>query len=82
MKKPYRVVRISANKIRREDLLELTEEQAMRVTDHCQMKKYGYVLNEDVLTELLALAVSRNQKFALVALLIEVRKGFKMAVSV
>lgn len=82
MKKAYKVARITANKIRREDLLELTEEQAMKVTAHCRTRKYGYVLNEDVLAELLALAISRSQRFALVALLIEVRSGFKMVVSV
>lgn len=80
MKKPYRVARVSANKIRREDSLELTEEQARRIVEGCPMRKGGYTLNEDVLAELLALAVSRNQRFALFALLIEVRKGFLIVV--
>ena len=82
MKKPYRVARIAANKIRREDLLELTEDQAARVTAHSRKWKNGYVLDEDVLAELLTLAVSRSQRFALIALLIEVGKGFKTVVSV
>lgn len=82
MKKPYKVARISSNKIRREDNLELTEEQTARVVAHSQKWKCGYVLDKDVLAELLTLAVSRNQRFALIALLIEVKKGFKMVVSV
>ena len=77
MKKPYRVARIAANKIRREDLLELTEDQAARVVSHGRKWKCGYVLDGDVLAELLAMAVSRSQRFALIALLIEVGKGFK-----
>ena len=82
MKKPYRVARIAANKIRRVDSLELTEEQATRVVAHGQKWKCGYVLDGDVLAELLALAVSRSQRFALIALLIEVGKGFKTVVYV
>ena len=82
MKKPYRVARIAANKIRREDLLELTEDQAARVVAHGRKWKCGYVLDGDILAELLAMAVSRSQRFALIALLIEVGKGFKMVVSV
>ncbi len=80
MKKLYRIARITANKIRREDSLELTEEQATRVVAHGQKWKCGYVLDGDVLAELLALAVSRSQRFSLIALLIEVGKGFKLVV--
>ena len=82
MKKPCRVARIAANKIRREDLLELTEDQAARVVSHGRKWKCGYVLDGDVLAELLAMAVSRSQRFALIALLIEVGKGFKTVVYV
>ena len=59
MKKPYKVARVSANKIKKEDYLELSEEQAGRVVESSTMRKGGYALDEEILTELLAFPISR-----------------------
>jgi hypothetical protein len=82
MKKPYKVARVSANKIKKEDYLELSEEQAGRVVESSTMRKGGYALDEEILTELLAFPISRNQRFALIALLIEVSRGLKIVMFV
>ena len=82
MKKLYRVARISANKIKKEDCLKLSEDQALRIASHCIIRKEGYALDEEILSELLAFHISRTDRFALIALLIDVRKGFQIVVFV
>lgn len=83
MKKPYKVARISGNKVKWEDWLELSEDQAkMIIGCSCGKKKEGYLLNENVMLELLGQKISRTVRFALHALLIDVKKGYAMVVFV
>ena len=81
MKKPYKVARISRNKVKWEDWLELSEDQAKMIADSsCGKRKEGYLLNENVILELLGQKISRAVRFALHVLLIDVRKGYAMVV--
>ena len=80
MNKLYRVARLSGGNIKREDILELSEDQVRRIADYCSMKKEGYALDEKVLVECLDLCVGNTAKYTLFALLIDVRKGFQIVV--
>lgn len=83
MKKPYKVARILGNKVKWEDWLELSEDQAKMIADSsCGKRKEGYLLNENVMLELLGQKISRIVRFALHALLIDVKKGYAMVVFV
>ena len=83
MKKPYKVARISGNKVKWEDWLELSEDQAKMIADSsCGKRKKGYLLNENVMLELLGQKISRTIRFVLHALLIDVKKGYAMVVFV
>ena len=80
MKKSYRVARITGGKIKREDVIELTGAQVTSITNHCSIKKDGYSLDEEVLTECLDLCSNDMARFTLLALLIDVQKGFQIVV--
>ena len=73
---------MSANKVRWEDCVDLPEEWADRITNSCVKRKDGYVLDENVLAELLDLQAGETVKFALLALLVDVRKGRKIVLFV
>jgi hypothetical protein len=82
MRKTYRVARMSANKVRWEDCVDLPEEWADRITNSCVKRKDGYALDENVLAELLDLHAGETVRFALLALLVDVRKGRKIVLFV
>jgi hypothetical protein len=78
MRKTYRIARMSANNVRWEDSIDLSEEWAERIANSCVKRKDGYALDENVLAELLDLHASETIRFALLALLVDVRKGHKI----
>lgn len=78
MNKVYKVARMSANKIKWEDSIDLAEQWADRIASSCVKWKNGYALDENVLVELLNLCAGETVRFALLALLVDVRKGYKM----
>lgn len=81
MKQLFKVARISAGKVKWEDWLELNEHQARLIANSGYGKrKEGYLLNENVVLELLKHKISRTARFALRVLLIDVRKGYAMVV--
>lgn len=69
---------MSANNVRWEDSIDLSEEWAERIANSCVKRKDGYALDENVLAELLDLHASETIRFALLALLVDVRKGHKI----
>ena len=80
MKKLYKVARIASEKVKWVESLELKEEMAERIAESCCKKKGGYVLNEKVLAELLGCGISGNDRFVLLALLVEVMNGHQIVV--
>ena len=78
MGKTYRIAKMSANKVRWEDSIDLPVEWADRIASSCVKRKDGYALDENVLAELLDLHASETIRFALLALLVDVRKGHKI----
>lgn len=80
MKKLYKVARIASEKFKWMEGLELREELAERIAERCWMKKGGYVLNKNVLLEFLDHRVSGNDRFVLLALLVEVMNGHLIVV--
>lgn len=53
MKKPLRIVRITSNKVRWEDSMEFTENQAEMIPKCCKKSKGGYLINREILSEFL-----------------------------
>ena len=82
MRKTYRIARMSANKVRWEDSIDLPEEWAERIASHCAMRKEGYALDGKILAELYDLSLSGKDRFALLALLVEVLKGHQIVLFV
>ena len=84
MKKLYKVARIASEKFKWMEGLELREEMteriAERIAERCRMKKGGYVLNRNVLLEFLDSGVRGNDRFVLLALLVEVMNGHLIVV--
>ena len=80
MKKLYKVARIASEKFKWMEGLELREEMAERIAERCRMKKGGYVLNKNVLLEFLDSGVRGNDRFVLLALLVEVMNGHQIVV--
>ena len=80
MKKLYKVARIASEKVKWVESLELKEEMAERIAGSCCKKKGGYILNKNVLLEFLDSGVSGNDRFVLLALLVEVVNGHLIVV--
>ena len=80
MKKLYKVARIASEKVKWVESLELKEEMAERIAESCCKKKGGYILNNNVLLEFLISGVRGNDRFVLLALLVEVMNGHQIVV--
>lgn len=80
MKKLYKVARIASEKFKWMEGLELKVEMAERIVESCGKKKGGYILNKNVLLEFLDSGVSGNDRFVLLALLVEVMNGHLIVV--
>ena len=82
MRKTYRIARMSANKVRWEDSIDLPVEWAERIANHCTMRKGGYAMDGKILAELYDLSISSKDRFSLLALLVEVLKGYRIVLFV
>ena len=82
MRRVYRVARVSSNKVRWEDSIDLPVEWAERIANRCTMRKEGYALDGKILAELLDLSLSSKDRFTLLALLVEVLKGYQIVLFV
>lgn len=81
MEKLCKVARISGIKVKWEDWLELNKDLLKLVAESsCERKRDGYLLNENILLEFLEQKISRALRFALHALLIDVRKGYAIVI--
>ena len=69
MRKVYRVVRYLGTEVKWEDSLSLPQEWADRIAQRCERKSEGYILNDNILTELLGQSLSDSDRFSLLALL-------------
>lgn len=78
MRRVYRVARISSNNVRWEDGIDLPEEWVERIANCCAMKRGGYALDDKILAELCNLSFSSKDKFTLLALLVDVLKGYQI----